>query len=368
MNNFSYASATTADAALVQLGSFPGSTTAFGAGKFIAGGTNLIDLMKENVMRPARLVDINGLPLDTIEATENGGLRLGALARNADTAYHPLVRLRYPLLAAAILAGASPQIRNMASNGGNLLQRTRCYYFYDTGVPCNKREPGSGCPAIGGLARQHAILGASEHCIATHPSDMCVALAALDATVVVQSPRGVRQIPFAEFHRLPGDRPDMDTTLAQDELITHIELPPAGGFAAHSAYLKLRDRASYAFALVSAAAALDVDDDGRIRAARIALGGVAHKPWRDPEVEAQLVGQPADAAVFARAAAVLLEGATAYGVGLGSNAFKIDMAQRAVVRALEVALQGTVTNTGEGDRDNGNQNDDDMNDNAEYPA
>ncbi|RZJ24298.1 MAG: xanthine dehydrogenase family protein subunit M [Haliea sp.] len=355
MINFSYASATTADAALVQLGSFAGSTTAFGAGKFIAGGTNLIDLMKENVMRPARLVDINGLPLDTIEETDGGGLRLGALARNADTAYHPLVKLRYPLLTAAILAGASPQIRNMASNGGNLLQRTRCYYFYDTGVPCNKREPGTGCPAIKGLARQLAVLGTSEHCIATHPSDMCVALAALEATVWVQSPRGVRQIPFGEFHRLPGDRPDMDTTLAQDELITHIELPPADGFAAYSVYLKLRERASYAFALVSVAAALDIGDDGRIRAARIALGGVAHKPWRNAEVEAQLVGQAADAAVFARAAAVLLEGATAHGVGLGSNAFKINMAQRAVVRALETALAGTITNTGD---DAGNQNDD----------
>ncbi|RYX94692.1 MAG: xanthine dehydrogenase family protein subunit M [Comamonadaceae bacterium] len=346
MNNFSYSAATTVDAALAQIGSFTTPASGLVAGKFIAGGTNLIDLMKENVVRPERLIDINGLSLDTIEETADGGLRLGALARNADTAYHPLVEQRYPLLSAAILAGASPQIRNMASNGGNLLQRTRCYYFYDTGVPCNKREPGTGCPAISGLARQHAILGTSEHCIATHPSDMCVALAALDATVVVQSPRGVRQIPFGEFHRLPGDRPDLDNTLAADELILHIELPPGARFAGHSAYLKLRDRASYAFALVSAAAALDVDDGGRICAARIALGGVAHKPWRDPAVETQLVGQLASAAVFARAAAVLLEGATAYGVGPGSNAFKIDMARRAVVRALETALLGTVRNTG----------------------
>lgn len=341
MNNFAYLSATAVEAALAQLGPGPGSTSAQGYCKFIAGGTNLIDLMKENVMRPVRLVDINPLGLDAIEAMADGGLRLGALARNADTAWHPLVEKNYPLLSAAILAGASPQIRNMASNGGNLLQRTRCYYFYDTGVPCNKREPGSGCPAVGGLARQHAILGTSAHCIATHPSDMCVALRALDAQVQVQSPRGGRAIAFADFHRLPGDRPDMDTTLAHDELITHIELPPAGDFSAHSAYLKLRDRASYAFALVSVAAALDMGADGRVKAARIALGGVAHQPWREPEAEALLVGQWPDAAGFAQAADRLLQGAQAFGTGPGSNAFKITMARRAVVRALEMAAQGT---------------------------
>lgn len=350
MNNFSFSSANAVNAALEQIGSGPGSTTAAGFAKFIAGGTNLLDLMKENVMRPARLVDINPLSLSGIEALPDGGLRLGALARNADTAYHPLVASRYPLLSAAILAGASAQIRNMASNGGNLLQRTRCYYFYDTGVPCNKREPGSGCPAISGLARLHAILGASDQCIATHPSDMCVALRALDAVVQVQSPRGGRAIPMAEFHRLPGEQPDRDTTLAHDELITSIDLPaPSPGFVAHSAYFKLRDRASYAFALVSVAAALDIDADGLVKEARIALGGVAHKPWRDPDAEALLVGQPASPVAFAQAADHLLRGAKAQGVGPGSNAFKIPMAQRAVVRALETALAGTVTNTGHSD-------------------
>ncbi|MDO9359295.1 MAG: xanthine dehydrogenase family protein subunit M [Polaromonas sp.] len=352
MNNFSFTPARAVDAALMQIGPGPGSTTAAGFGKFIAGGTNLIDLMKENVMMPARLVDINGLPLDTIEAGSDGGLRLGALARNAETAYHPEVAARYPLLASAILAGASPQIRNMASNGGNLLQRTRCYYFYDAGVPCNKRVPGSGCPAIGGLARQHAILGASEHCIATHPSDMCVALRALNAVVQVQSPRGVRTIAFADFHRLPGNRPDMDTTLAHDELITHIELPAAPQFAQHSAYLKFRDRASYAFALVSVAAALDIGDDGLIREVRVALGGVAHKPWRIEAAEATLVGQPATTESFERLALGLLEGAEPKGLGLGSNAFKVPMAHRAVVRALETVAQGTVSNDG---RDRGGE-------------
>ncbi|MDB5741890.1 MAG: yagS [Polaromonas sp.] len=345
MNPFSFTSASTVETALAQIASRP--PLAPGVGKFIAGGTNILDLMKENLMRPARLVDINALPLDGIESTPEGGLRLGALARNADTAYHPQVARRYPLLSAAILAGASPQIRNMATNGGNLLQRTRCYYFYDAGVPCNKRKPGSGCPAIGGLARQHAILGASAHCIATHPSDMCVALQALEAVVHVRSPGGARAIAFADFHRLPGERPDIDTTLAHDELITHIELPPAQAFAGHSAYLKLRDRASYAFALVSVAAALDLGDDGQVRQARIAIGGVAHKPWRDARAEALLAGQPAEAASFEQAADLLLHGAQAQGVGFGSNDFKIPMARRAVVRALMTAAAGTVTNTGE---------------------
>ncbi|MBC5765131.1 FAD binding domain-containing protein [Ramlibacter albus] len=311
--------------------------------RFIAGGTNLIDLMKVRVMRPTRLVDINGLRLDAIERTADGGLRLGALARNAATAWHPLVREHYPLLASAILSGATAQIRNMASNGGNLLQHTRCCYFYDTAAPCNKREPGSGCSAIGGLARQHAILGASEHCIATHPSDMCVALAALGATVHVQSPRGERSIAFADFHRLPGDRPDVDTTLADDELIVALTLPAADEFRAHSVYLKLRERLSYAFALVSVAAALDLDGN-TIRAARLALGSVAHKPWRDPAAEALLVGQPATDASFARAADALLQGAVPQGAGEGSNAFKIPLARRAIVRALALATAGTVTN------------------------
>jgi xanthine dehydrogenase YagS FAD-binding subunit len=347
MNPFAYSTAAAVAAALQQVGPGPGSTTAAGSAKFIAGGTNLLDLMKENVMRPAQLVDINRLPLDTIEQTADGGLSLGALARNAATAYHPLVREQYPLLATAILAGASPQIRNMASNGGNLLQRTRCYYFYDTGTPCNKREPGSGCSAIGALARQHAILGASEHCIATHPSDMCVALAALDATVHVVSPRGERAIPFAGFHRLPGDRPDIDTTLEHDELILAITLPPAQQFRDHSVYMKLRERQSYAFALVSVAAALEVGEGGLIRSARLALGGVAHKPWRDPAVEALLVGQPAEQAAFAGAADALLQGAVPQGTGIGSNGFKIPLARRAIVRALQTAARGTVTNLGD---------------------
>ncbi|SFD44359.1 FAD binding domain-containing protein [Paracidovorax konjaci] len=316
--------------------------------KFIAGGTNLIDLMKENVMRPRRVVDVGRLPLSGIEAIEGGGLRLGATARNAATAKHPLVLERYPVLAAAILAGASPQIRNMATNGGNLLQRTRCHYFYDVAVPCNKREPGTGCPARDGLARQLAILGTSDHCIATHPSDMCVALAALEAVVRVRSPVGERDIAFADLHRLPGGEPDRDTTLACDELIMHIELP-AQGFARHSAYLKLRDRASYAFALVSVAAALDLDEQGRIRTARIALGGVAHKPWRDPAAEALLAGREATAQAFGEAAQRLLQGARGHGApgGPGDNRFKIELARRAIVRALEMARDGELTQTGE---------------------
>jgi xanthine dehydrogenase YagS FAD-binding subunit len=320
--------------------------------KFVAGGTNLIDLMKEGVMRPSVLVDIHRLLLANIEPTPDGGLTLGALASNAETADHELVRSQYPMLRAAILAGASPQIRNLATNGGNLLQRTRCFYFYDSLVPCNKRAPGTGCPARAGLSRQHAILGASEHCVATHPSDMCVALAALEAVVQVRSSSGTRSIPFADLHRLPGDRPDIDTTLAPDELIVAIDLPPAARFAAHSTYLKLRERASYAFAMVSVAAALDVDDDGRIRAARVALGGVAHKPWRSVIAEALLVGRPATSASFEPVADALLSQAQACGgpgvpEGLPGNEFKISMARRAVVRALEMAAAGVVSNTGE---------------------
>ena len=300
-------------------------------GKFIAGGTNLIDLMKENVERPRHLVDITRLPLDKIEELPDGGARLGALVSNADTAYHPLVESRYPLLSAAILAGASPQLRNMATNGGNLLQRTRCYYFYDVATPCNKREPGSGCGAIGGLNRIHAILGESEHCIATHPSDMCVALAALEAVVQVESKGGTRSIPFANFHRLPGDTPHIDTNLQADEIITSIDLPPKG-FPQYQVYLKLRDRASYAFALVSVAVGLEIDGD-TITDARIALGGVAHKPWRKPEAEALLIGKTANRANFAPVAELLLQGATGYGF----NTFKIEMGKRAIVRALAQA-------------------------------
>ena len=304
---------------------------------FVAGGTNLLDLMKENVARPAHLVALNRLPLTAIEKGPHGSLRLGALATNADTAYHPEVEQRYPLLSQAILAGASPQLRNMATNGGNLMQRTRCYYFYDPATPCNKREPGSGCSALGGYNRVCGILGTSESCIATHPSDMCVALAALEATVRVQGPQGERTLAFADFHRLPGTTPERDNNLTPGELITALELPAAAQhFAAHSHYLKLRDRASYAFALVSVAAALQLDGT-TITAARLALGGVAHKPWRNPAAEALLRGQPATAATFGKAADLLLAG----GQGYGHNNFKIELARRAIVRALQQATAGT---------------------------
>jgi xanthine dehydrogenase YagS FAD-binding subunit len=303
--------------------------------RFLAGGTNLIDLMKENVERPVRLVDINRLPLDRIEDIEGGGLRLGALATNADTAYDKRVATRYPLLASAILAGASPQLRNAATNGGNLNQRTRCYYFYDTAAPCNKRTPGSGCGAIGGVNRIHAILGASDQCIATHPSDMCVALAALDATIRVTGPDGARTIRIGDYHRLPGDEPQRDNTLDPGELVTAIDLP-ADDFSAHYSYLKLRDRLSYAFALVSVAVALKMDG-GNVVDARIALGGVAHKPWRVPAAECLVKGKPPSPVTFGAAADALLAGA----VGQGANDFKIPLARKAIVRALQQAASGT---------------------------
>ena len=262
MINFQYTRANDVADAVRQIAADPKA-------KFIAGGTNLIDLMKEDVERPSRLIDISRLPLTSVEETPEGGMRIGALVPNSDLAYHPLVGRRYPLLASAILAGASQQLRNMASTGGNLLQRTRCYYFYDTTTPCNKREPGSGCSAIKGLNRMHAILGASEACIATHPSDMCVALAALDAKVHVTGPGGERAIAFADFHRLPGDTPQRDTNLRPNEIVTAVELP-ARSFAANYTYLKIRDRLSYAFALVSIAAALELQGD-TIKEARLAL-------------------------------------------------------------------------------------------------
>ncbi len=299
--------------------------------RFIAGGTNLLDLMKENISRPEHLIDITGLALREVEETVAGGVRIGALVSNADLAWHPLIEARYPLLSQAILAGASPQLRNMASTGGNLLQRTRCYYFYDTGVPCNKREPGSGCPARTGLNRIHAILGASDACVATHPSDMCVALAALAARVHVEGRGGARVIEFADFHRLPGDTPQRDNLLADDELIIAIELP-ADNLASHSNYLKVRDRASYAFALVSVAAALELDGD-QIIDARLALGGVAHKPWRDRAVEALLIGQTVSRETFSAAADALLLNAEP----LAHNGFKIKLARRAIIRALSDA-------------------------------
>jgi xanthine dehydrogenase YagS FAD-binding subunit len=329
MNRFSYARPGNLAGALQEVAADP-------AARIIAGGTNLVDLMKYNVEHPARLVDITRLPgLDAIEPTQGGGLRIGALVTNSTLAYDDRVRQRYPLLASAILAGASPQLRNAASTGGNLLQRTRCYYFYDVATACNKRAPGSGCSAIGGVNRIHAILGTSEHCIATHPSDMCVALSALAATVHVTGPNGDRVIPFADFHRLPGDQPDRDANLARDEIITAVELPPEG-FSAHHSYLKLRDRLSYAFALVSVAAALELDGH-TIKSARLALGGVAHKPWRDTAAEDALSGQPAAAGSFAGAAEHILSGAKGY----GDNDFKIGLARRAIVRALEQAAAGT---------------------------
>jgi len=325
MNNFSYTRVSDVASAVREIAA---DTTA----KFIAGGTNLVDLMKENVARPGRLIDITRLPLNKIEATEDGGLRLGALVKNADTAYDETVRARYPLLSKAILAGASAQLRNMATNGGSLMQRTRCYCFYDTATPCNKREPAAGCSALDGFNRIHAILGASDQCIATHMSDGCVALAALEASVQVQSSEGQRQIPFAKFHRLPGDTPQIDNTLQPYEMITSIDLPPKS-FAGNYCYLKLRDRASYAFALVSVAAALEMDGD-RISTARLALGGVAHKPWRDGEAEEILNGKPASLKNFQQAAAAVVRNAKGY----GENDFKIELAQHAIVRALQLAV------------------------------
>ncbi|WP_297846448.1 xanthine dehydrogenase family protein subunit M [Pseudomonas sp.] len=304
------------------------------ATRFIAGGTNLLDLMKENIARPEHLIDITGLPLGDIRETPSGGVLIGALVSNADLAWHPQIEQRYPLLSQALLAGASPQLRNMASTGGNLLQRTRCYYFYDATVPCNKREPGSGCPARDGLNRIHAIFGASDECVATHPSDMCVALLALDAVVHVQGRSGERTIEFADFHRLPGAHPERDNQLADDELITAVELP-AQGFAANSNYLKIRDRASYAFALVSVAAALEMDGD-IVTDVRVALGGVAHKPWRDQEAEGVLIGKAASADHFAALADALLQHATP----LEHNGFKIKLARRAIIRALSDAAAG----------------------------
>lgn len=320
MKPFAYTRATEQGAAISTVSRDPSA-------KFIGGGTNLLDLMKENVEQPDQLVDINSLPLTKIEVKSNG-VRIGAMARNSDVAYNTIIRDRYPLLSQALLAGASPQLRNMATVGGNLMQRTRCYYFYDTAMPCNKREPGSGCAAIEGFNRIHAILGTSEQCIATHPSDMCVALAALDAVIQVQGPNGDRQIPISEFHRLPGDTPHIDTVLQHGELITAVELPNLP-FAKRLYYLKLRDRASYAFALVSVATTLDIDN-GIIRAARVALGGVAHKPWRALAAEKILVGSKANEQTFRAAAEATIKDAKPQKY----NKFKVEMAKRAIVRSL----------------------------------
>jgi xanthine dehydrogenase YagS FAD-binding subunit len=309
------------------------AASALGAeGAFLAGGTTLLDLMKLEVLDPATLVDINPLPLASVEA-QGDGITIGAMARNSDVAYAPLVRERYPLLSEALLSGASPQIRNMATVGGNLLQRTRCAYFRDPETPCNKRKPGSGCPAIEGENRNLAILGVSGSCIASHPSDMCVALTALDAVVLTRGPRGARSIPIGELYREPGDRPDLETTLEHGELIVAVHLP-ASPFAARSHYLKVRDRASYAFALVSVAAAVDLQD-GVVRAARLALGGVGVKPWRVPAAEAALVGKPPGDAAFRAAAEEALRAATPR----AGNAFKVELAKRCIVRALRVVTE-----------------------------
>lgn len=328
MKRFDYVRAESVADAVAALASVPDA-------RALAGGTNLVDLMKYDVATPSRIVDINRLPLKAIEETETGGLRIGALVPNSDLAWDARIEQRYPLLASAILAGASPQLRNAATTGGNLLQRTRCYYFYDPLVPCNKRQPGSGCPAIEGRNRIHAILGASDACIATHPSDMCVALAALDTIVHVEGPQGNRAIPFQNFHRLPGSTPHLNNTMAQGELITAIELP-AGEPHANYSYLKVRDRLSYAFALVSVAVNLEVDE-GRITKAAVAMGGVAHRPWRDRDAERALVGHEVAPRTFATFADHLLNGARGY----GENDFKLDLARRVLLRGLTQAANGT---------------------------
>lgn len=295
---------------------------------FIAGGTNLIDMVKLDIMRPERLVDVNRLPLTAIESLDDGRLRIGALVTNTDLAYDERIQADYPVLSEALLSGASTQLRNVATTAGNVMQRTRCPYFRNPSRPCNKREPGSGCGALDGINRNHAVLGTSDQCIAVHPSDMCVAMAALGATVTVEGPSGVREIPFEEYHLLPGDTPEREHALNDGELITHVTLDaPIGGAKGH--YLKLRDRASFEFALASCAAVVAMDGD-TIREARIALGGVATKPWRSFEAEAALSGQPASEATFKQAAEAALAGAVAH----RDTAFKIPLAKQAIVRAL----------------------------------
>ena len=333
MNRFDYVRPATIAEALAAAG--PGAA-------YLAAGTNLVDLMKGDIVRPDRLVDIGRLPgLDAIEPLADGGVRIGALVRNADLAHDPDFARRFPAVAEALLSGASAQLRNAATAAGNVLQRTRCAYFYDVASACNKRAPGSGCDARGGETRLHAVLGWSEHCIATHPSDFCVPLVALDAIVEIEGPAGRRELPLEAFHRLPGDTPERETELAPGELITAIRLPPgADAFAGHARYLKVRERTSYAFAVVSAAAALRMDG-GRIAEARLALGGVALKPWRARAAEAVLAGSAPDAAGFRRAAEAALEDARPS----GDNAFKIELARRIVVRALTLAAAGTPART-----------------------
>ena len=324
MNPFTYSRQSAAAPAVAELAATPHA-------KLLGGGTNLVDLMKMGVETPERLIDINRLPLAAVEELPDGkGVGLGGLARNSEVAENALVKERYPVLAEAILAGASPQLRNRATTGGNLLQRTRCPYFYDPDFPaCNKRNPGSGCGALHGFNRVHAILGHSEQCIATHPSDMCVALATLEAVVRVSGPKGDREMAFQDFHRLPGDTPQHETNLEPDELITAVDLPALPA-TVRSHYLKIRDRESYAFALVSVAAVLDVGPDGKIKTARIALGGVAHKPWRATQAEELLAGKSVGTEPF-RAAA---NAALAEAKGFQYNTFKIELARRTIVRAL----------------------------------
>ena len=331
MHTFEFVRPTNADAAVASAAQ--AKTAQQGADvRFLAGGTTLLDLMKLNVETPARLLDINRLSLDAIEATPDGGLQIGATVRNSTLAYHPTVQRDYAVLSQAILSGASAQLRNMATTAGNLLQRTRCVYFRNTAMPCNKREPGTGCPAITGSNRMLAVLGTSDHCIATNPSDMGVAMAALEATIHVQGPTGVRAIPFGEFHLLPGTTPDRENVLEPGDLVTHVTLPPPAA-GSKQYYLKLRDRASYEFALASAAVVLSVAD-GKVTRVRIALGGVATKPWRSPEAEAALVGQAADEANFRKAAEAAMRDARPQ----SENGFKIELARRCLVHALKTAM------------------------------
>jgi len=326
MNNFSYTKAATTDEAISGLNGDIRN-------KIIAGGTNITDLLKYFITKADKLIDINSIiENNSIQRLDNGGVRLGALHTNADTAYDPIIEERYPLLSKAILAGASAQIRNMATNGGNLMQRTRCYYFYDINTPCNKRDPGSGCSAINGYNRIHAILGQSENCIAVFPSDMCVALAALNATINISGPDGDRILAFAEFHRLPGDTPNIDNNLKHGEIITSIDLPEKG-FPENYSYLKLRDRSSYSFALVSVATAFDLENN-KIKEARIVLGGVAHKPWRVLEAETFLEDKEPNTETFSAAAKIILQGAKGY----EHNDFKIELAKRAIIRNCFMAL------------------------------
>lgn len=301
--------------------------------RFLAGGTTLVDLMKLNVETPQRLIDINRLSLDRIEPTPDGGLKIGATARNSTLAHHPVVLRDYPVLSQAILSGASTQLRNRATTAGNLLQRTRCVYFRDPMMPCNKRQPGTGCAAIEGHNRNLAILGTSEHCIANNPSDMCVAMAALEAVIHVTGPKGQRSIPIADFHLLPGDTPNKETVLESGDLITHVTLPPPAP-GSKSLYLKLRDRASYEFALASAAVVISVAG-GKISRARLALGGVGVKPWRTKEIEAALEGQAANDESFRQAAEAAVQRAKPQ----SENAFKVELAKRCVIHALKLATQ-----------------------------